>query len=157
VYDFIILVHHHRQRRECKTTVCFIAFVNMMYQSPIATHGFNQQSLHHQPVSDLQQINEIIWNSNNQGQQMNGVMPHGYSVTPNHQSVAEYGGLEKQMYSSLTDPNGITSHPNNIVRNNYGNSLGQNVQSMTNFNTVATRRMYNPCLGYVKTKFLFRI
>jgi hypothetical protein len=45
-----------------------------MHQTSTAAHGFNHQSFYRQPVSNLRQINEIVWNRNNEAQQMGVVM-----------------------------------------------------------------------------------
>ena len=60
-----------------------------MYQSPVSTHGFNHQSFYRQPVSNLRQINEIVWNRTNEIQQSH--------------TVPQRANMDKHIYSSLEE------------------------------------------------------
>lgn len=74
-----------------------------MYQTPIGTHGFNHQSFYRQPVSNLRQINEIVWNRSNEAQQTSGMMPPSFSSFSHQQSISQRTHMEKQIYPSLED------------------------------------------------------
>jgi hypothetical protein len=119
-----------------------------MYQSPIAAHGFNHQSLFRQPVSNLRQIHEIVWNRNNETQQMSGDIPYAYSSIPNQQSVSEYENIANQVYAS--------AHLNNAGIDNHGNSLAHNLSQTTEPDYLSTRRMYFVFFSFSNLKSLLR-
>jgi len=128
-----------------------------MYQPPIITHGFNRQSFHRQPVSNLRQINDIVWNQNNDIQQTGGIIPQSFSSISNQQLISEYANLEKQLYSSLSNSNGVKLHSQKPLIHNYENSLATALLQMTRTDDPSKRRMHFAFYYFIFTIFFFRI
>jgi hypothetical protein len=126
-----------------------------MYQSPIVAYGFNHQSLHRQPVSNLRRINEIVWNQNNEIQRMGGVMPHSFSSVPNQQSISDYANLEKQRYLSSNDSNNVQIHSQKAVTNNHENSLVKNRLQVTKTYNPPKQGKYFVFFCFIHIKFFF--
>lgn len=105
-----------------------------MYQPPVTAHGFNHQSLYRQPVSNLKQINEVIWNRDNRTEQIGGSIPH-------QQFASTYENLDEQSYSSLKDPNKVWIPSDNSTLNNHVNGLSKHIPTMTKTDHLSTRRM----------------
>ena len=113
-----------------------------MYQSPIAAHGFNHQSFYRQPVSNLRQIHEVVWNRNNAMQPTNGIAPYAYSSNANQQFVPEYGNLDKQFYPPPMNANEVKTHSSKTVINNHRNNVPNNLPQTTNNGNLSSRRMF---------------
>lgn len=85
-----------------------------MYPTTTVPHGFNHQSFYRQPMSNLRQINNVVWNQNNEMQQINNANLNGYSMNPNHPT---------QTYPNTTVGNTPANHvaaslPPSFSRNN---------------------------------------
>jgi hypothetical protein len=108
-----------------------------MNQAPIMAYGFNHQSFYHQPVSNMRQINDVMWNRGNENQQM--VISPSYSANPNQQFVTYHPNLQGQPHIS-SDRN----HSGHISRKNYSDQSYQ-------------RRMYFMLNYFIHIIVLFRI
>lgn len=84
-----------------------------MHQSPSTAHGFNHQSLFRQPVSNLRQMNEVVWNQNNNILQTQDILPQTITSMQSQQLQNGLINPTHHLYSSLKNPNS----ENNVVKN----------------------------------------
>lgn len=82
-----------------------------MYQTPISAHGFNHQSFYRQPVSNLRQINDLIYSRENKPQRIQDVAMHG-------QYPVDYANFENENYALANGSNGIdfNNHVNGLSK-----------------------------------------
>ena len=120
--------YHYRQGYERETTICFIAFEERMYQSPVTTHGFNHQSFFRQPVSNLRQVNDVVWNRKNETQYTNNPTSLTYGTAANQQYVPGYANTDNGYYSTSKDQSEFQIQPSQPVLGYQENGL---IQTMT--------------------------
>lgn len=117
-----------------------------MYQSPIIAHGFNHQSLYRQPVSNLRQMNDVVWNKNGDMSQINGIMPETLSSATNQQPNSGYTNLGHQRNSTLNNLNNVNVHSQNGLINGYQNNVAKNLPN---------RRIYFTFILFYSLHFTF--
>ena len=74
-----------------------------MYPRPIIPHGFNHQSYYRQPALNLRPINQIVWNGNQNQQQMGPMSSSSFSSVHNHSLASEPANVGHSIRLALTD------------------------------------------------------
>jgi hypothetical protein len=74
-----------------------------MHPRPIVPHGFNHQSYYRQPVLNLKPINQIVWNGNQNQQQMGLMNSSSLSSVHNQSSASRPANAQHSIRLELTN------------------------------------------------------